>query len=78
MKVFILVHEYKDGYTCYAFSSEEKRDEAAGMLQEEYAADFEADRDFLLFDESDLDAMPWTVGSADTHDKEKKVGRSDA
>lgn len=78
MKIYMLVHEYDSGFTCYAFSSEEQREKAAALLKQEYARDFEKDQDFLIYDESDLDAMPWEVGSADTHDNEKKWSKKDA
>lgn len=73
MRIFVLTHEYDNGFTSYAFSSEEKREEAAAILRTEYAKDFEAEKDFLIFDESDLDAMPWEVGSSDTIGLEQRV-----
>lgn len=60
MNLFILVHEYKQGYSCYAFSTQEKREEAAKLLQTEYAKDFERDNDFLLSEDIILDEMPWS------------------
>lgn len=60
MNLYILVHEFKDGYQTYAFSSQEKREEAANLLRNEYAKDFERDNDFLLSDDIVLDEMPWS------------------
>lgn len=60
MNIYILVHEYKQGYSCYAFSTPEKREEAASLLRNEYAKDFERDNDFLLSEDVTLDEMPWS------------------
>lgn len=58
MNIFLMVHEYKQGYTCYAFSSFEKRNQAEKILRKQHKEDFEHDRDFILLDIVELDEMP--------------------
>ena len=55
MKVFTLTHEHRYGFDTYSFSSDAKRDEFAEKLMEENQADFDNDRDFLTYDEGEID-----------------------
>jgi len=58
MIVYTLIHEYKEGFTAYAYSTRKKRAEARALLLKKFAGDFDTDKDFLIEDTAELDVLP--------------------